>query len=605
MHGGFKVVYNMETKIKVLKNEGASYANIVIPFISRANKALMKESITGLDASAYNLEDGKVVRTQMTRDDVYEEQLNKSHKLLKFSIPNVREGTVFEYKLQLNSDFYSVLEDWVAQRDIPVVSAEMQILIPEYFKFNVDMRGSAKLEYKEKSQNITYNPFVTGMDDKIICSGRYLEFSGSNIPALRGDEYLWCVNDYLTSVRFELRGVDFPGANYRSFTTTWEKVDEELLDEEGFGGMLKMRNPYKKEMRALGISEIEKRQEKITAIYAFLKTKIAWNENYRLYGGDIKKVIQNGAGTNADINFILMSMLRDEKIPCFPVILSRKPMGILPYTHPSIQKLNTFVVAIADTDSTFAVLDGSVITGSPNVIPPQLMTNRARLVDKGRDLEKWLDLSQLGVNQTRMMTQATVDTAGLITGSRQAGRFGQHASEFRQSFKQANDSLEFIGKLESEDLMQVKSLKIEGLDDYSLQTSETLTFEKQAAVQGDFIYIYPLMFLHLSKNRFTDATRIMPLEIPYVERVSLVTFLTIPDGYKVDEMPEPINLSLPDKGATCLYTINQNGNTLQVRYGFSLNKLLFLDSEYPEFKQFWELVVEKNNQLLVLKKVSE
>lgn len=143
-----------------------------------------------------------------------------------------------------------------------------------------------------------------------------------------------------------------------------------LLEDEDFGSLLKMRNPYRDEMTALALDKLTDRQDKIAAIYTFLKKKMSWNGQYGLYGSEVRKAIKNGTGSNADINFVLMSMLRDAQIPCYPAVMSRKTLGILPLSHPSIQKLNTFVVGIADTDSTFVFLDGSVTNGYMNTLPP-------------------------------------------------------------------------------------------------------------------------------------------------------------------------------------------------------------------------------------------
>lgn len=85
-----------------------------------------------------------------------------------------------------------------------------------------------------------------------------------------------------------------------------------------------------------------------------------------------------------------MSMLRDADIPSFPVVMSRRNIGILPYSHPSVQKLNTFIVGVANTDSTLVYLDGSVRDGYINILPPVLMVNRARVIMPGKG-GLWVD----------------------------------------------------------------------------------------------------------------------------------------------------------------------------------------------------------------------
>ena len=284
LNNDFRLVYTYEIKIKVLKSEGASYADIIIPYYSKERGGgTMKENITQLDASAYNLEDGKIVRTKMKRDLVFEERLNKSYMQIKFSIPAVREGTVFEYKYQLNSDFYYSINHWEAQRSIPVIHTQYDITIPEYFLFNLDMRGSHSLNMKDQSESLSYTlHYQNGQVEQLLCTGRHLSFTGKQLPALRPDKYVWCADDYMSGVGFELRGINFPGSLYKSFTNTWETIDKMLLEDEDFGSLLKMRNPYRDEMTALALDKLTDRQDKIAAIYTFLKKKMSWNGQYGL-----------------------------------------------------------------------------------------------------------------------------------------------------------------------------------------------------------------------------------------------------------------------------------------------------------------------------------
>lgn len=599
----FRLTYNYEVKIKVLKSEGTSYADINIPFYSNVSNASMKESVNQIDACAYNLEDGKVVRTKMKRDLIFDERINKKYEQIKFSIPAVRAGTVFEYKYQIISDFYYNINHWEAQRDIPVVNTQYDIVIPEYFVFNLDMRGGHALHAKDETETLSFNiQYQNGRIELVSCTGRHLRFIGENLPALRADSYVWCPDDYRSGVGFELRGINFPGSIYKSFTRTWRDIDEMLLADDEFGSPLKMRNPFRDDMAALSLDRLTDRQEKICAIFTFLKNKISWNGQYGIYGSEVRKAVKNGTGSNADINFVLMSMLRDAKIPCYPVVMSRKTAGILPYTHPSVQKLNTFIVGIADTDSTFVFLDGSVTDGYLNTLPPVLMVDRARLITHLGD-DNWVDLSHLGKNTLRSVVNASITADGTITGSRQAGYSGQYAAMFRKRYRTAKDSAEFISNIETEENIKVQQFSTKDVNSFSPKVTETLFFEKQASVNDNLIYVNPMIFLHVSKCPFIQTERHLPLEMPYTEQLMQVTQLTIPEGYVVDELPESMNMQTEDQQGYCRYNIQQQGNQVVIRYTFAYNKLLHTADEYKAVKSFWELVAQKNNEIVVLKKL--
>ena len=67
---------------------------------------------------------------------------------------------------------------------------------------------------------------------------------------------------------------------------------------------------------------------------------------------DFVKAIKEGKGSNADLNFVLINMLEDAGVQAFPVVMSSRDNGRLPYTHPSIKALNTFVVGFMANDTT-------------------------------------------------------------------------------------------------------------------------------------------------------------------------------------------------------------------------------------------------------------
>ena len=598
----FQLVYYNEVKIKVLKSEGTSYANINIPYYENDENRNTKEFVSQINAASYNMEGGKMVRTKMNSDLIFKERANQKYMQIKFSIPNVKVGTVFEYKYKLTSDFYYNLNNWEAQKDIPVIYAKHQVLIPEYFVFNLEMRGRERLAADDKSEGQMFSVSSSGgQRETVNCTARCLTFVGNNLPALHVDKFIWCADDYRSGVNFELKGLNFPGAPFKTFTMKWSEIDDMLLKDDSFGKQNKMKNPFREEMGALGLDKLNTVEDKVGAIFTFLKKKISWNQRYEIYSEDIKKAIKNGNGSNADINFLLMSMLRELNINCYPAVMSRKTMGILPITHPSLQKLNTFVVAVANTDSTYLFIDGSVNNGYFNVLPPVLMVERARIIGLNKE-DNWVDLTRIGRNQIRGAVNAKITPDGLISGMRLTKYVGQFAADMREQFKESKDSTEYVQKLETSENIKVKEFKLEELNLFSPQVKESLNFEKQVTVNDNLMYINPLVFLHKSKSPFLQSERHLPIEMPYVEDYALTITLELPEGYVIDELPKATYIKAEDGQGICKYNIVSDGAKVTLKYNFNSNKLLFLPTEYPSVKAFWEAIVQKNNEMLVIKK---
>ena len=598
----FHLVYDYEFKVKVLKPNGVSHANISIPYYLNIKDNRLRETVKQIDASAYNLEKGEIVRTKLKNDLIFKERLNDEYMLTKFSIPAVKQGTVFEYKFQLHSDFFFTIAPWKAQRNIPVLLAQYEITIPEYFKYNLEVQGSYSLTPKKETTRQLFMlepPYPPGT---IECKGDYLLFTGKQLPALHADNYIWCVDDYLSGVNLEIKGLEIPGEPYHSFTQTWNDIDRMLLENESFGGLLSMRNPYHKEMKSLHLDKLPSQLEQISAIFLFLKEKLSWNGQYSLYGNEVKKVIKNQTGSNADFNFILMSMLRDAQIPCYPVVMSRRDAGKLPISHPSILKLNTFIVGIADTDSTFVFLDGSIDYGFINVLSPILMVDQARIIhDMGASY--WVNLSRLGKHQIDSKVDGYICPEGKIKGTRLTQYTGLDTYSFRKRYHNAKDSTAFISELETTEGINIKQFQAKNGRSFSPDVTEFFEFEKQLTVSDNHIYVNPLVFLHVSKCPFTQAERKLPIEIPYNNQLFQTTLLRIPEGYVIEEIPKPMKLIAKDGQSICQYNISQEQDAIKIEYVFSSSKSFYLPDEYQDVKAFWEKLTNKNNEMVVLRKL--
>lgn len=63
-------------------------------------------SLQGLKCATYNLEAGKVEETKLEKSQVFEEQVDKYRKRVRFTAPAVKQGSIVEYEYTIQSDFY-------------------------------------------------------------------------------------------------------------------------------------------------------------------------------------------------------------------------------------------------------------------------------------------------------------------------------------------------------------------------------------------------------------------------------------------------------------------------------------------------------------------
>ncbi|MEM9986485.1 MAG: hypothetical protein AAF804_15440, partial [Bacteroidota bacterium] len=72
----------------------------------------------------------------------------------------------------------------------------------------------------------------------------------------------------------------------------------------------------------------------------------------------------------------------------------------------------------------------------------------------------------------------------------------------------------------------------------------------------------------------------------------------------IEQLPEPIRVRLPGNAGSFIYNVLQIDDIIHVSSTIYLNQTVFLPSEYLGIKSFFDYVVLKHNEDIVLKKVS-
>ncbi|MBQ8673933.1 MAG: DUF3857 domain-containing protein [Bacteroides sp.] len=597
----FMLTYRIKKRIKILSEEALEQANVSITYYENKTNRTTRESVSGLEASAYNLEDGKTVRTKMKREQVFEERLDDNYVTLKFSIPQARVGSVIEYEYRLTSDRYYIIRPWKPQEEIPVVQAHYEITVPEYFRFATDMHGTQPMKSEREEVNLSL--ILPGA--RLSCSGTRYSYTASQLPALKTDKYIWCADNYRTQVNMELTSIAITGVYYKDYTQTWEKIDQLLLDDSDFGQRMKPAgNPLAEELEKLPLDRLTTTREKATAIFVMMKSHLKWNKRYALYARSGKQVMKDGTGDNADLNAIYIGLLRKAGLQAHPVVMSLRSRPMLPHTHPTLQKIGTYIVAIdnAEEQGGTIYMDASAEMESPAVLPPVLLTDRARII-RPQGQSQWTNLQQaMGRNSRTVMLEVDIAPDGTISGRRITKSTGQEAAELKREFHAAKDSLDFLEQTARKLEVQIEDYSCEGVRTPGSTTQETLTFTKQATLSEPYIYLNPLIFPFLEETPLTQAERQLPVEFAYPYQANVNATLRLPQGYTVDETPTPCRLANSDKSLQCSYVIATTPDgAVNLRYTFRLGKLVFTPQEYPELKHFMELVTEHNNALMVLK----
>jgi hypothetical protein len=106
------------------------------------------------------------------------------------------------------------------------------------------------------------------------------------------------------------------------------------------------------------------------------------------------------------------------------------------------------------------------------------------------------------------------------------------------------------------------------------------------------------------KNPFVSAERKFPVDFGALTEENFIATYTIPAGYVVEEMPKGTRVSLPEDGGRFSYLINTipEEGKVTISSKITFKKTSYFAEEYELLRKFYDQIVQKHAEQIVLKK---
>ena len=118
------------------------------------------------------------------------------------------------------------------------------------------------------------------------------------------------------------------------------------------------------------------------------------------------------------------------------------------------------------------------------------------------------------------------------------------------------------------------------------------------------LYLNPMFGEGYKKNPFTATRRYYPVEMPYAIDETFVMNMEVPQGYEVVSLPQEILARYDDAGSASFeYRIAHTGHVISLRVHLKISKTFFSPEEYPTLRDFFKLIVAKEGEMIVLKRM--
>ncbi|CAM4357039.1 DUF3857 domain-containing protein [Zobellia nedashkovskayae] len=611
---GFNVVTEVFERIKIYDKAGFDYAT-VSQSLYRNNNDI--ETVSGLKAYTYSWKNGKIEKSKMEKSAVFTTELNKYRNEEKFTLPNVKEGCVIEYQYRITSPFYYSIDEIALQYDIPIKQQEISISAPEYFVFKPNMKGylAVNPKYSTKSDkiNFTNKSRTTSGGGWGATSTEYsnqsidykvntTDYNMTNVPALNEEPYVNDMDNYRSSVNYELQYVKFPQQLQENYTTTWEDVIKKIYKSDGFGGQLKSTKYFKDDLEILrGKTSTE--TELMGAIFSHVQGRMNWNNIYGYYvDKGVKTAYKERTGNIADINLILTAMLQGAGLNANPVLVSTRNHGVP--MSPTREGFN-YVIASVEMDGNLLLLDATNKYARPNLLPTRALNWYGKKIQKDGSSVS-VNLFPYNLSEESVQLSVRLKENGSIEGKQRHTNKDYNAYLFRNKYANSVED-DYLEKLENKNHgMEISDYSIKNKDGKGKPILESYSFslDNQADVVGDKIYFSPLFHLTMNENPFKLEEREYPIDFTFPWREKYIVNITIPEGYEVTSLPENENLTMVDKIGGFQYQILDNGTTLQLRVDVKINQAVIPANYYNGLKELFKNIVEKQTEKVVLSKIT-
>ena len=485
----FKIQTERRVRIKILKERGRENANIKIKYYSLDNF----EDISNISAVTYNLDNaGNIITTKLDKASIYRKPVSKKFSEVAFSMPDVKPGSVIEYRYKDSKESFSDLDDWFFQDVIPTRVSIYRILVPSIFRFFNQLYAYQKVDVANKD-----------IQESMALSSGIINYNSiertytlKNAAALKDEPFMGAAKDYLQRVVFQLSEIVYPDGQQDEIMSTWKKITDELLDDEDFGDQIKKNIPHTGVLDD-SLKLLQGDYKKMLAIYRYVQQNMNWNGEEGIYtSGGIKSAWDKKSGSNAEINLLLLNLLKTEDIKAYPLLVSTKDNGTVNTVYPLVDQFNN-VMVVAEANGKRFILNAADKYNPATLIPYDVLNNEGFVVDKQNG--GWIILSDEAAKyKNTVVLSGEISDDGLMHGNATVYSYSYSKNPRVQKWKEDkpgfNDyfSKSFTG-------LKVEDLTVGNEDIDTLPLKQHLNFTLAVNNSGEYDYFPVNLFQGLEK----------------------------------------------------------------------------------------------------------
>ncbi len=592
----FKIRTDRRIRVKILKEKGINQANVKLRYYSFQNY----QNVMDVSGITYNLDDAcNIVVTKLEKTAIFRKAINKQYSEVSFTMPDVKIGSVIEFKYSRFTEGISNLPDWYFQDDIPTRYSMYRIRVPSILRFVNQVMSYQKVEQTSKGP---FRESVSTSNGIITFNSEEKTYVLKNIAALREEPFMGAAKDYLQRVIFQLSHIDYGDGRVEEVRATWPKLTNDLLENEDFGVQCKKSIPHTQELDNQ-LKTASGEYQKMCLVHSYVKNNVNWDgiESITADGG-VRSAWDKKSGNNSELNFILIGLLRDAGLKAYPLLVSTKDHGLVNTYFPFLEQFNCAMTMVMIGNKQF-VLNAADKYNPSWLIPYDVVNSEAFIVDK--DMGGWITLEDVRDKfENTVLIYSEIFPDGLMKGEATVNSSAYCKNPRVKKWKEEKTSFENDYFTKSFTGLKIEKIDIENDDNDTLPLKQKVKFILPLNASGDYQYFSLNLFQGLETNPFLADQRYTDVDFGYNQSFKVIGKIYIPEGYEFEELPKNLKMIMPDTSIVLTRMMQKDENSIDYKMTVDFLRPYYPVGAYADFKEFYKRMFATLNEQVVIKKKS-
>ncbi|MFZ4927799.1 transglutaminase domain-containing protein [Chryseobacterium sp. Mn2064] len=568
------------SKIKIYdKKRSEDWLNINIPLQT-------DESLSRFEAKIYNLSNNKVEKIVIDKKEQLKENFTEGLNIYKLALPNIADGSVIEYSYKITSR--NIMNPvYFLEYNIPVV----------YEEYNLEYPDEAITYVFNTTGNLIKPKYhISSTEDRLGSLYNVFRFGYENIKSIQKEKHVKDLDRFRGKIKPELKRYSSKNFVYDGFKD-WNDVAVKFRNYDDFGGFLKSNV---KDILPENIKTYYEPSGRADKIFNFVKENYKWNRNDGVIASQsLKQLLKTKSGNSADINLLLIMLLRDAGIEANPLLISTVDNGILNIISPNISNVN-FLLTSVKINNQIYFYDATSPNSKVNLLPERDWNDFGILLEKDKGTS--VSFSNTNVSKKQFDIKATLDIENnTVKGTFVRKDNGMYAIDSYDEFEVNKEK--YKQSFPAQYNLDSKNVESKLLADGDFETKVTFSENNLMDVVGNKVIINPLLFLNTDKESF-DQTEQRVHQIDFISAFNKEKRieLEIPENYKVVSFPKDKKIATDDEEISFNYKVENVGNKVIITSSVKVASQNYPKEYYPFFKQIWKIVSDTENQVVSLVK---